>query len=201
MKQPLLLLVALAAVGPASAALIYSGVRDHPIPTTFQGMYLDLISGDVIPGEDIDFTSSQVNFFFGGDGIASGPQFLPVRAANSNTAMTVNLPLGTVIDATSVTGPETFGGSSDHIGPGPSQFPGSGDGYLGFRLDADENGTYTNGWMRVSLTNGSAEGVVHEWVYSDTPGEPVTVGVIPEPAALLLLASGSLVLALRRRRG
>ncbi|MFW6146621.1 MAG: PEP-CTERM sorting domain-containing protein [Planctomycetota bacterium] len=72
-------------------------------------------------------------------------------------------------------------------------------GYLGLRLNDGVNNYY--GWLRVEVTGGARETIkLCEWAYSTTPDEPVTAGVVPEPATLALLAVGGAALLGRRRR-
>jgi hypothetical protein len=190
-----------AASANCPAALVYSGERNLPIPTTFAGVSLDLINDIGFEGDPApDWSDSQVNFFFGGDGVFSGPRFLPVRAGSQATDPIVSLSSGDLVGAASLVGPVGNGASENHIGPGPGQFASGDEGYLGFRLDLTGAGDFVNGFMRVTLTNGSEPGTLHAWTYSDTPGETVTVGVIPEPAAAVLAGVSGLGLVLLRRR-
>ena len=183
------------------AALVYSGIKDIPVPTTFGGVSIDLINSTFFNGDPAtDWSDSQVNFFFGGDGIFSGPRFLPVREDSQATSPIVNLSGGEVVDDSSVFGPVGNGASDSQIGTGSGQFASGTEGYLGFQLDLTGSGDFVNGFMRVTLTNGSSEGTVHDWTYSDTPGEPVIVGVIPESSTFTLLGLFGLTFLSWRRR-
>lgn len=57
-----------------------------------------------------------------------------------------------------------------HVGGGANQFENGVEGYLGFKFGRLDDGNFTFGWKRVTLTNGSGNGTIHEWAYSDTPG-------------------------------
>ena len=187
---------------PAWSAVILSGVVDLPIATTLDGMYLDLDSASAVPVDD-ELNNSQVNFFFGGDGVISSDRFLPARLGVQSSDPVRNLPVAAVVSDSLFFSSPQFGTSMMHIGAAAGQFENGTEGYLGFKFDRLDDGNFTFGWMRVTLTNGSGEGTIHEWAYSDTPGELIEVGgtvIIPEPTSgmLFLLASGGMVL-LRRR--
>jgi len=202
MKSIVSICLASLVTSPVWSAVVVSGVVDFPIATTLDGIYLDLDSASAVPVDD-DLDNSQVNFFFGGDGLLSNDRFLPARLGVQSSDPIRNLPVGTVVsDSLFFTSPE-FGTSMMHIGNSAAgQFENGVEGYLGFKFDRLDDGDFTFGWMRVTLTNGSSEGMIHEWAYSDTPGELIVVGrtVIPESTSgmLFLLASGGMVF-LRRR--
>lgn len=190
-----------ALTGSCSAALVYSGVRDIPIPTTFAGVSLDLLTASHFFGDPApDWSDSQVNFFFGGSGIFSGPRFLPVRAGTAADSVIVSLLMGDLVGSDSFVGPVGNGVSENHIGLAAGQFGSGAERFFGFRLDLTGSGDFVNGFMRVTLTNGSAAGMIHDWTYSDTVGEPIIVGVIPEPASAVMVGIAGLALAMRRRR-
>lgn len=182
-------------------AIIYAGDREIPIPTTFTGIYLDLTNGNTHTSDPLGFSEAQINFFFGGLGIASDEDFLPARVGTGNLDPIQLLMPGDQVDATLSFGPVGNGGSDGHVAspPGPNQFESGLPGFIGFQLDLNQNDQFVYGWMRATLTNGSSEGVVHEWAFSDTPGEPVVVGVIPEPLPVVFFGP-ALVLALGFRQ-
>jgi hypothetical protein len=110
------------------------------------------------------------------------------------------LALGDIVDSGSVFSPVGNGASFGHIGTGTDQFESGIEGYIGFKLDLTGSGDFVNGFMRVTLTDGNTEGTVHDWTYSDTPGEAVTVGPVPEPSSALLASILGMGLLLRRQR-
>lgn len=164
--------------------------------------------------------SWDINLFFGGIGIAHTPDFNPYRSDSGNVLSPLhNLSVGTLLDGGPATSPapgnpplppggssplltSAFGGSGDtsaspasnHLGSEPFQFQNATQGYLGFVFD--DGGSSFNGWMRLTLASDGSPGTIHDWAF-DT--DPIEVGAVPEPSALLLLllASGGLV---RRRR-
>ena len=217
--------------GTLHGAVTYSGVVDIAIPTSFNGVYLDLAAGTpTTPPDDADavnfdsFTQGysepsewDVNFFFGGIGIAYSDTFNPfVDDSVAQSSQILNVATGTDIQseaASRTLGVNAYGGSGrPNGGSGESHFdtpdlnsnpaysaftPGT-EGYIAFSLDTDGNGTDDQfGWMRVTLTNDGTPGTIHDWAYSDEAG--FTVGQIPEPSSLLLVLLGSLGL-LRRKR-
>jgi hypothetical protein len=181
------------AAGKASAALIYSGVMDIIIATTFDGVYIDIdgMTSGTTPEAGWDF-----NPFFGGSVFAYNDTFQVVSLGTDNTSAAEQLGIGTVVDGTLVfnTSP---GGSSTHIGGDPNQFAPNVEGYIGFSFTTnDASGPYY-GWMRLVVTANEPGAIIKDWVYDDS-GAPVTIGVIPEPSSLLLLALAPLLI--RRRR-
>ena len=228
----------LLACDSSPAAVTYSGLLNIPIPTSFNGVYLDLSVDppDSTPSNEPDAValdsyrigynepaSWDVNFFFGGIGIAYSDTFQPfVDSPVDNRSRILNVAYGTVIEAESASrtlGVNAFGGSGkSNGGSGESHFevpsvagpvysaftPGTSSsgqqGYIAFTLATGSGTQY--GWMRVTLdndgtNNGGNFGTIHDWAYSDET--TFTVGAIPEPGAFALALLGATGL-LRRRR-
>jgi hypothetical protein len=218
--------ILLATSAPA-AVIYYSGLVDIPVPTTFNGVYLDIgtqvnsTPSNELPSVQTDSytvgynqpSSWDINFFFGGIGIAYSDTFSPfVDDTVSNRSQILNVAQGTVIidEALSRTlATAAFGGSGrSNQSTGDSHFdipeldgatysaftPGV-EGYIAFVLNPGVNVFY--GWLRVTLTNDGTVGTIHDWAYSSDSG--FTVGQIPEPRAALIGGIGMLML-LRRRR-
>ncbi len=199
--KPLLLLFVILSFAirhSAHSAVIYSGVQNVPIPTTFDGVYLDIdtatTSASVITGWDI-------NPFFGGFAIGNSAAFQPVRAGTGNSDAILNLAYGTLVDSLlNYTTGEA--GSSDHIGGGANQFTVGNEGYLGFKFTTNGNSGPFYGWMRMTVTVNTPGGTIHDWAYDNT-GAGLLVGsltAVPEPSRAMLGLAGLLALALRRRR-
>lgn len=194
----------------APGALTYSGVVNIPIPTTFEGVYLNLDSGDSSTGDSSSGTADansftvgampvsgwDVNFFFGGIGMAHAASFQPFRDdASDNLSRMLWVAEGTLVDAASVAANTLtlggFGGSGQangsavgesHFGVGPDFFTSGSLGFIAFVLNPDTTPQY--GWMKVTLDSGGGPGVIHEWAYSS---DSIVVGeVIPEPSVLWL---------------
>jgi hypothetical protein len=178
------------------AAIIYSGVRDILIPTTFIGVYLDVDVGDTVAEEGAGW---DINPFFGGEGVANSPSFEPVRMTVDVGSPVLNLAFGQTVSAagTYATG---YAGSDSHMGGGASQFASGNDGYIGFKLTANGNDGPYFGWMRLQLSNTGSTGLIRDWAYDNTGGS-ITVGAVPEPsAAALALLLGSAAVCFRRRQ-
>lgn len=179
---------------PSLGAVVYSGPQNIPIPTTFDGVYVDIDNGNtsasVITGWDI-------NPFFGGVGIGGSMAFQPARAGTGNMDTMLKYALNDVIDGSLLySSGET--GSSDHLGPGATQFQDGVEGYLGFKFTDNLNtGTYY-GWMRLTLTANTSGGMIHDWAWEDS-GSFILVGT-PEPGRTTLVLTGLYAAGLKRRR-
>jgi uncharacterized protein (TIGR03382 family) len=221
------------------AAVTYSDVVDIPIPITFNGVYLNLAvsPADTLPPDEADVVGPDsytigydqpadwdVNFFFGGIGIAYSPTFQPfVDDTVSARSQILNVAFGTNIQAEAASrtlGVNSYGGSgTSNGGTGESHFntpdldgptysaftsgtSGTGQqGYIAFTLETVSGTQY--GWMRVTLdndgdNNGGNFGTIHAWAYSDE--STFTVGEIPEPGLVSFLLLGAAGLLRRRRR-
>ena len=159
-------------IGPATADVIYSNLQDIPIPTNFEGVYLDVDghngwSYSPISGWDI-------NPFFGGARVANSDAFQPARTGTGNLDPIVDFTVGSTIDASAFfsTG---YGGSQTHLG---NTFVAGQEGYLGFKLD---NADY--GWMRVVFTGNGAGAVIEDWAY-DNSGAAIVAGRVQQSAAV-----------------
>ena len=161
------LLVILFFVIPYSAqsAIIYSGLRNIAIPTTFDGIYLDIDNGATSTSAS---TGWDVNFFFGGIGIGGSDAFQPARMGTGNMDTIRLFGIGDRIDNTlSFSTGET--GSSDHLGA-LGNFKEGVEGYLGFRFIKNNLSGPFYGYMRLTLTANELGAVIHDWAWDDTGG-------------------------------
>ena len=182
----------------AQAATIYSGLQDFAIPLNFNGIYLDLDTG---ASAGASFAGWDVNMFFGGAGIANGSDFQPARTGTANLDAIITLSLGSTVD-NSLNFSTGFGGSGNpnpHLGSGTGQFGVGSEGYLGFKWTTNVGAGPFFGWMRVTLTNNTGAPMLHDWAYENA-GAPIKVGQTPEPGSGLLILTGTLAVALHRRR-
>lgn len=179
----------------APAAVVYSGLRDLPIPTNFAGVYLDAETGTTAAAE---FSGWDLNVFFGGVGIAGNVTFQPARTGASNSDPVRRFGINELIISTMQFG-SGFTGSSEHLGA-VGNFQAGETGYLGFRftLGNDPGGTPLYGWMRLTLTANAPGGVIHDWAW-DSTGAAILTGQVPEPSAPALAAAAFASLAWSRR--
>ena len=199
MKTSAALLLALLSAAGANAAVIRSPILNLPIPTTFDGIYLDI---DALTSSFTETPGWDINLTFGGSEIYNSPEFQAVRVGTNNLDAITNLAYGTTLNAGTPSFSSGFGFSDGHMGGGLNQFAGGVSGYIGFAYMTNVTpGPVTGphyGWMYVTLTANLAGGVVHYWAYENTPGTPIFV---PEPSTYAALAGlGVLGLALLRRR-
>ena len=229
-------------VGPAlltlsslHASVTFVDPVDIAIPFNFGGVYLDLNTGNTAnstlggtaASDSYTISYSQpaagdwdLNFFFGGTGIAHNSSLQPYRGDGSDNLSAIhNVEAGSIINGGPITpepatgistilGIADFGGSGTgsgggldgtltetHMGPADNQFETETSGFIAFVLDPGTP-TQTFGWISVSLSNDGTTGFIREWAYSDSPLE---VGAIPEPGTFSLVMIAGLAL-LRRRR-
>ncbi|MAT31281.1 MAG: hypothetical protein CMP29_05795 [Roseibacillus sp.] len=194
------LILGLAAM--AQGAILWFPRQDIPIPTTFEGVSVDLETGNtsVLAA---GLSGGDANFILGGgavtndaDQTAGVPSWQPVRTGTSNVDPLRQLGIGDTVNSASTVA-TGFGASGDPNAHFPEFTPDT-PGYVGFSLVLEDN-TTAYGWMRVTLQeNNQSGGLIHEWAIEDSGGA-ITVGV-PEPSTSLLaiLALGGIFL--RRRR-
>lgn len=183
---------------PARAAIIYSGLQNIPIPTDFNGVFINVDTGAYGASA---MTGWDINPFFGGAGIANSPSFQPARTSTANDAPIVRLSFSDFVDA-GLNYSTGFGGSGDpvsHLGTDPGQFTIGDFGYFAFQLTTDNNDGPYYGWMQAIFTDASTVGSIVDWAYEDT-GSPIAVGAAPEPSRSILLMLGFMGLLARRRR-
>ena len=152
-------LLALALTLPVEADTLYSNLQNIPIPTTFDGVMIDV---DGTGGWDL-------NPFFGGVGVANSPAFQPARTGTWCLDPLQDFAAGATIDG-SCNFSTLFGGSDTHLG---TTFTAGQEGYIGFKL----NGNY--GWMRVVFTGNEAGAVVKDWAYNNSGGA-IVIGEVQQ---------------------
>ncbi len=178
----------------APADIIYKNLQDIAIPTTFDGLYLNLETGAWNTNMAAPAAGWDINPYYGGKFFANSPDFQPVRSGTGSSSAILNLAAGTSVGSGSVFSTFVQGASGETPGaPGygySQMLTGSGgnftagqEGYVGFRL----NGT-SYGSMRVVLTNNAGGALIKDWTY-DTSGAPVTVGAIQQVGRDMVLSS------------
>lgn len=185
--------------GTAGAAIISFLSQEIAIPTTFEGVSVDLETGATTtasggaPGADANFVLGGRGITNDADLLAASPSWQPVRLGTGNTDLIEPLVPGTEVGPSSVIS-IGFGGSQDHFGP----FTSGTRQYLGFSLVLEDS-TVAYGWAEVTLQDDNTPGVIHGWAYEDT-GSSILVGQIPEPSGAVLAVLGALLPLCRRRR-
>lgn len=157
------------------AAIIYSGLESIAIPTNFDGVYLDIQTGVTSTSE---FAGWDFNPFFGGVGVANGPEFQPARTGTGNGDPIVRYAVGDTIGGGLLYSTD-YGGSDSHLGGGFGQFGIGQEGYLAFRLIT--NGGLSNyyGWVRVVFTANTGGAMIKDWAYEDS-GSPIVGGRVQQ---------------------
>lgn len=184
----------------ASAAVTVFEDLGIPIPTTYEGVVLNLETGETsnalggAPGADVNFVLGGLGITNDADQVASTPTWQPVRVGTGNTDVIRNLAVGTIVgpDLLTSTG---YGGSTNNF----TTFTSGERGYVGFSLVLEDD-TVAYGWVEVTLQDDNTPGVIHSWAFDDT-GAPLSVAAVPEPTQSLLLAVGFMAATIRRKRG
>ena len=183
----------------ASADFVYSGVVSINIPSSSDGLFLDLHSGTFGSSRD-SIAGWDINLY--------GVGTLMVAGVGDFEFMTDQGTSGSLIDNLQF---RTEIGSGSSFTPGPLGIETSGSSafnfnssqnLLGFRFRSSDTGPYHYGWMRLQLS-GSDFGqpkAIFEYLWESTPGTWTNAGVIPAPGALALLGAVPCMLGLRRRR-
>jgi hypothetical protein len=187
----------------AAAAVIYIDLESLTIPFTFEGIYINIVTGDTSFNEPSTFnTAPWINLSEGGAVIANSELLRPWASSASYDAGTdyfINLSPGTTIDSSGlfVSG-ETA--SNRHLGLAGNQFQSGEQGNLAFEYTL-MGGDVAYGWLSFT-PNDSGDGISLALAYTDTPGEVLTVGAIPEPASFAVIAGfiGLALTVFRRRR-
>jgi hypothetical protein len=181
----------------AHSAVIYSGLQNIPIPTTFTGIYLDL---DTAATSSTPSVGWDINPFFGGIGIAGSAAFQPVRLGTGNTDTIRLFANNDLIDSTLMYASGT-NGSSDHLGAS-GNFQAGTEGYIGFRFTKNDSSGPYYGWMRLTLTSNTSGAFIHDWAWENS-GIGIQTGSllsVPEPSRALLLMLGIAVSLFSRTR-
>ena len=99
------------------------------------------------------------------------------------------LALGTIVGESSTFNTNASGANADPL-------EGLGDQFVGLRFRNEVGGTVHYAWARLRLTAPGRGGTVIDYAFEATPGRAIAVGagldvsVVPEPAAVALVAAG-----------
>jgi PEP-CTERM motif len=208
MKKTTLAVMACLGTLPLSAAVTYFDLANLEVPNDIDGIYINIITGVTAYTYPLDFNDAPwINLYLGGTGISNSDLLRPwasqapgVYDGSVAGNYFLNVALGTTIDSSGV----FVSGESNsefHLGAAGDQFQSGTQGYLAFAYEGFVGGDTSYGWFSL-MPNDSGPGYSIDLAYSDTPGEALTVGLVPEPssyATLVGVAALGLV-ALRRRR-
>lgn len=187
--------LATVAASSANAQIVYSGIVNHNIAATTNGLYVNVVNGMInepgngpgssVPGWDLNFWSSTGFGLFNPSQPAGGVYVI------TSTGWAANMAYGTMIDGT-----DTYGsGTSSNI----SQWVlNSSNNLVGFRFLNEGTNTIHYGWARIAFGASITSRTLVEYAYDATAGTAIGAGVVPAPASLALLGLGGLVA--RRRR-
>ena len=176
-----LLLLALAAALPATAAEVCSPLRDLNVPATGEGLYVNLITGvsaeseSLAPGFDIDPYArqtgdppGQLKFYWG-------------SAANGGAGVVSSGVIFAALQPGAVIGPDALFSRAGFDGDTTIWQAGLSRAYLGLRFKNEGSGAINYGWIRLSTQPPRGFPLtLHDWCYDDA-GAPVTV---PAPDAI-----------------
>lgn len=189
--------VPLAAIGSAHAVIVYSGVVNINIPSTVDGVYLNVVSGAFSTSASTAPSGWDVNLWSNAGLRLFTPPVGPGGGAyvGSGSDYTL-LPIGFIVGQAS-----SFcsTGIAD-ISPSTPLNLNSGSNLIGFRFRNEVTGNQIHyGWMRVALgaTAGGQPRSIVEYAYEDVAGQPVFFPPSPGTAGPGLLA---IALGARRRR-
>lgn len=199
---------------PAQAGLVYSGPVNLVIPNTTAGLYVNVLDGSSFsgPGTFPALGGPGANFDFNVFGTSSWTLFSPTSSGQSAPTVPTtsrgyvstsasggasSLALGTLIDGSSI-----FNTGS----PSAAALSTGAPAIFGFRfrnegpdLASAADDTVHYGWARVVLTGG-VPGTLIDYAFESTPLTGIQAGVVPEPAAWLLMGLGVAALVARQRR-
>jgi len=185
----------------ASAAVVYSGILNHPVPVTNQGTVVNFITGVVqngaasgVPGWDVNPYGTSANnvalLASAGTGIMRNP------GAGTSTFRT-NLALGTVVSPSAF----FYGNSAAVIGTSVGQWTANSEGYFGLKFTNESTGATHYGFVALRIGANATDRTIVGYGYESVANVAITVTTIPVPApAAGLIALGAGFGARRRRR-
>lgn len=186
------------AASQAAAVIVWSGPVNLAIPNTFNGLYLNVITGainepgntdgDSVPGWDVNpFATGTLAFF----------TFTGAPNSATTTGTVGRLPFGTPI-----TGASTF--TTGTVTPPAGVWAlNSNQNFVGFRFLNESAATVHYGWMQIGMGANTINGrTLVSYAYESSPLTAIPAGVVPEPGTYALMGLGiaGVLLAARRRK-
>ena len=183
----------------ADAYIVWSGIININIPSTTDGVFLNVITGQVgssgpsTTGWDVNpYSGGGLQFF-----AASGGGY--VSGLGTDSSLVDNLAFNTLIGAgqtfsTGVASIESSGSTRFHFS--------SSQNLVGFQFINEATGNTHYGWMRLQLWSGPGlqPRAIVEYAYETEAGVGINAGLIPAPGAIALLGVAGLCGTGRRRR-
>lgn len=203
------LLCSFAFSATASAGVVYVDLESLSIPSSFEGIYINILTGQTSLSFPVDFNDAPwLNLYSGGLGVSNSELLRPLSNQSTasydpdNGGFFVNAPSEMIIDGSLSTFVAGESVSISHIGISGNQFQSGVKGFLAFEYQATSVSGTGYGW--ISFTpNDSGDGFSYDLAYNDTPGEAIEVGAVPEPSTYVALVGASVLMvagATRRRR-
>lgn len=159
----------------ASAAIVDSGVVNIPVPQTFDGIYLNFVtgasgtSGASVPGWDFDpYGATTLGIFWA---------TLPAAPTGSGmVAPATTTPLLILAPGTTVSSAGTF---TKTIAAAASLRTGFASAYIGVAFLNEATGATNYGWVEFSTTSPTGyPATIVRYAYENT-GQPITAGTTP----------------------
>jgi hypothetical protein len=206
---------ALGAAVPAQAVIVYSGPLNLTIPNTFDGLFVNVLTGSTFsgpgfptlggPGSNYDFNlygSTTWTFFAPSSAGMSAPTPVPASqrgyVGSAVGGPVIGLAPGTVIDGSSLFTTSSVPDAGATLTTGaPAIF--------GFRfrnenvLGDPTDDTVHYAWARVILTDG-LPGTLVDYAFESTPLTAIQAAAVPEPGSWALMLAGAAGLAAWTRR-
>src|ERR1043165_2437875 len=160
----------------AEAAIVYSGVVNINIPSTLQGVYLNVVTGTNnsvpgnVPGWDVDPWSS-AGFGLFNPAAPTGGVYINTTAGGT---VAINMAPGAMINSSNFYGSNTSTNTSQWV-------LNSSNNLVGFRFQNENNANAIHyGWMRISFSGGIATQPrsIVEYAYEDQAGAGIPAGAI-----------------------
>jgi hypothetical protein len=153
----------------AQAAVVYSGVVNIPMPGTFLGVYLNMVTG-VTGTTAASTTGHDINPYYGGNRIFSTGFNNPgggINATGPAPSNAINLALGAPVVA-----PFFFNNPFNT----PAQFTVGVGGFVGIRFLNEVTNAQNFGWVRIArAANDTGVGTIIDYAYENTGGA-ITAG-------------------------
>lgn len=184
-------------VSTVSADIVYSGPVNIAIPDNIDGLYMNVVTGETgssagaVAGWDINpYSAGAVGTSFNLWGATTATWLSPSGLIGGPYPLT----LGTLVDGT---GTFTRPGGGTNVG---AQVTLNAPNYFGFQFANEAAGGANNfGWIEITFGANAGTRAITGYAYENS-GAGITVGAVPEPSSLGLLALGAVGLVARRRR-